>query len=257
MVFGATGDSLGRGVRRLEQRLENRLNSGRWHKRSHPTSLSLGKAQMIFVSTHPTAMARGETADWLLIIDEMQDQAANHLEAVFEPMRAANNATAIYIGTVKTRFDALWLKKRQLELDEARDGRRRVFIVSAEEVVAENPRYGRFLKRKIERFGRHHPIIASEYFNEPIGGSGGFFDRRRRRLMRGVHRRGREDSDSPITVATLDVGGVDEGASDPLTQLSNPARDYTVAHIFTVDLSDDSRQLPLYKAVYVFAWLIG
>ena len=73
-----------------------------------PVRRILGKASVVFLSTHPSAATRGETADWLLVIDELQDQVASHIEAVFEPMRAANNATALYIGTVKTTIDALW-----------------------------------------------------------------------------------------------------------------------------------------------------
>jgi hypothetical protein len=35
------------------------------------------------------------------------------------------------------------------------------------------------------QYGRHHPIIASEYFLEPIGSGAGLFPARRRTLMRG------------------------------------------------------------------------
>jgi hypothetical protein len=95
MVYGATGDGLGRGIRRLEQRLDNSWNRGLWSKAAGPARRVLGKASVVFLSTHPAAAARGETAHWLLVIDELQDQDATHLEAVFEPMRATNNATAL------------------------------------------------------------------------------------------------------------------------------------------------------------------
>jgi len=276
MVFGATGDGLGRGIRRLEQRLDNPWNEGRWSKRTRPTARVVGQAGAIFISTHPAAAARGETADWLLVIDELQDQSATHLEAVFEPMRAAHNATALYIGTVKSTTDALWLKKAELEAEQARDGQQRVFLVSSEEVVADNPDYGDFLARKIRRLGRRHPIVASEYFNEPLAGSGGLFDRRRLALMRGAHSRGLPNDPNPpardpatagpdgnqpdpvplsadlIFVATLDVGGVDEAATDPLARLANPGRDYTVAHIFAVEGPAGDQPSPTYRAVDVF-----
>jgi hypothetical protein len=54
---------------------------------------SLGWANVIFMSTHPQAATRGETAHRLFVIDELQDQDPNHLEAVFKPMRTANIAT--------------------------------------------------------------------------------------------------------------------------------------------------------------------
>ncbi len=255
IVYGATGDGMGRGIIRLEMRLDNILNSQFWIKGGRPSRRGLGKASVVFLSTHPGAAARGETAHWLLIIDEMQDQGASHLEAVFEPMRAANNATALYIGTVKSSADALWLKKGELEVLQKEDGLQRVFIVTPEEVVAENEAYGHFLANKVEKLGRRHPIVASEYFNEPIDSQGQMFDHRRLGLMRGNHERSNlpiRRSSEKIFVATLDVGGQDEAATDPLAQLANPGRDYTAAHIFELSLVDSSGPGPEYRALDVF-----
>ncbi len=257
MVFGATGDGLGRGIRRLEERLNNPWNRKYWKRARRPSRRCLGNASVVFLSTHPGAASRGETANWLLVIDEMQDQDPNHIEAVFEPMRAATNATALYIGTVKTENDALWLKKKELENEQRRDGQQRVFIVSPEEVVDDNAAYGKFLSRKVERLGRNHPIVASEYFNEPIGGGGRLFDHRRLSLMRGTHPRlnplaPNPKSPVPVFVATLDVAGQDEATTDPVAQLANPGRDYTVAHIFKIAMEREDDAGPVYQAVDVF-----
>ncbi len=89
----------------------------------------------------------------------MQDINGPHLEAVFTPMRAANNATAVYLGTVKTTRDFLWQKKMELERLTAADGKQRVFHVSPEEVIAENPAYATFLQTQIQKHGKNHPII--------------------------------------------------------------------------------------------------
>ena len=40
MVFAATGDGIGRGVRRLEERLNNRFNRDEWRKTSLSASLA-------------------------------------------------------------------------------------------------------------------------------------------------------------------------------------------------------------------------
>lgn len=257
MVFGATGDGLGRGIRRLEERLGNAWNKKRWRRAGRPLRRVLGNASVVFLSTHPGAASRGETANWLLVIDEMQDQDPNHIEAVFEPMRAATNATALYIGTVKTKADALWLKKQELEREERRDGVRRVFVVSPEEVIASNAAYGRFLTQKVNRLGRHHPIVASEYYNEPIGDQGRLFDERRLLLMHGKHGRqrapsGRRETPATITIATLDVAGQDEAATDPVARLTHPGRDYTVAHVFVMEPGQEDKAGPIYRAVDVF-----
>jgi hypothetical protein len=255
IVYGATGDGLGRGMQRLEQRLENRLNRGQWRKAARPARRLLGRAAVVFLSTHPAAAARGETAHWLLVIDEMQDQDATHLEAVFEPMRAANNATALYIGTVKSSHDALWRKKCELEEAQRTDALQRVYVVSPDEVTADNVSYGRFLAGKVRRFGRKHPVVASEYFNEPIDADGVLFDRRRLALMKGGHSRLSPAEAGQLTgqrLATLDVGGIDEGATDPLARLANPGRDYSVAHVFEVELTS-VEVTPRYRAIDVFA----
>ena len=255
IVYGATGDALGRGRRRLEARLDNEWNSGLWKRTAQPVRRELGRAAVVFLSTHPQAASRGETAHWLLVIDELQEHAPAHLEAVFEPMRAAHNASALYIGTVGHVDDALWQKKEELEAAEAADGVRRVFIVPPEAVIAENPSYGRFLEEKVARLGRDHPIVASEYFNEPIDGHSGLFDERRLALMGGYQHRQRPNRTRPskqIVVATLDVAGQDEAATDGLARLANPGRDYTVAHVFSLRMLRPDDPGPTYLALDVF-----
>ena len=254
IVYGAIGDALGLGIERLEVHLDNPLNRGTWTKRSKPTRHLLHKASVVFLSTYPLAAARGQTAHHLLVIDETQDQPAGHIEAVFTPMRAANNATALYIGTVKHTSDYLWQKKLELEREQQADGVQRVFLVDAAQVIAENPAYKLFLDAQVRKFGRLHPIVASEYFLEPIDASGGLFDHRRRALMRGDHPRQVQPQPGQIYVATLDVAGEDEAATDPIARLARPGRDYTVATIFQVlyPPPDTYAPGPTFQAVDVF-----
>jgi hypothetical protein len=219
------------------------------------------------------------------VVDELQDQDAAHVQAVLQPMRAAHNATAVYLGTARTTYDALWLKKEELERLQARDGRRRVFMSGPEEVVAENAQYGRFLAGQIKQYGRKHPLIASEYFLEPLDSRAGLFGERRLKLMRGGHSRQcsvnsrqftvnsglsaaalrqAQGAGDAVYVATLDVAGIDEGTTEPVAALDNPARDYTTCTIFrisdfgfsrfasSVGDSDSDRGGPVYEAVDVF-----
>jgi hypothetical protein len=256
IVYGAIGDGLGRGVRRLEERLDNPWTGGRWRREARPRRIVLGRAAVAFLSSHPRAASRGETADHLLVIDEAQDQDASHIEAVFTPMRAARNATAVYLGTVRLSTDFLWRKKGELEALTALDGQPRVFMVGPETVSAANPAYARFLDSQVARSGRRHPIIAAEYFLEPLDGAGGLFPPWRLALMRGRHARQTDPRPDQLLVATIDVGGQDEAAGDALSRLENPGRDYTVATIFEVapgqsDLPGLTPQ-PVYRAVDVF-----
>ncbi|MCW7072210.1 MAG: hypothetical protein OCU12_07815 [Methanophagales archaeon] len=249
IVFGAIGDGLGRMITRVEERLANKWNGTAWYKKSKPTRRMLGNAAAVFISSSVQAHARGETAQILLLIDELQDQDPAHLEAVFEPMRAAENATAVYIGTVRLKSDALWLKKEELERMEQEDGIQRVFLVYPDDITPSNPHYGRFLAAKIRRYGRKHPIIASEYFLEPIDAASGLFPARRIALMRGRHPQIHQPEKGKAYVMLIDVGGQDEAATDPVARLQNPGRDYTTATIIEIDTS---KRRPRYRAVDIF-----
>ncbi len=127
-------------------------------------------------------------------------------------------------------------------------------MVDPETVIAENPYYRDFLDGQVRKHGRHHPIIASEYYLEPIDGTGGLFGRRRRALMLGDHTRERSPRPGSCYVATIDVAGEDEAATDPIARLANPGRDYTVATIFRVEYPGPGSMAPgpTYRAVDVF-----
>lgn len=250
IIYGGLGDQVGRGIDRLEARLDNPWNRKKWKKKSKPTRRTIGKANIVFMSTHPMAATRGETAHHLLVIDEMQTQLAVHIEAVFTPMRAAHNASAVYIGTVSSKNDALWLKKQELEALQNQDGIQRVFFISPDEVTRHNPNYATFLAQQIAEKGRNHPIIRSEYFLEPVDGEGNLFDSRRRALFFGDHPQQAKPDPNTTYIATLDIAGQDETPTD-LDQLTNPMRDYTVATIWEI-IPPHNSNAPTYRAVNLF-----
>ena len=74
MVYGAVGDGLGRGMRRLEQRLDTPLTRGRWRRSANPRRYAVGNASVVFISSHHRAAGRGETADHLLVIARVDDE---------------------------------------------------------------------------------------------------------------------------------------------------------------------------------------
>src|SRR5690606_23072399 len=70
IVFGAVGDGCGRMKQRMEQRLDNYWCRGRWRKAANPDRLLFQQAALVFLSAHPAAASRGETAHSLLVLDE-------------------------------------------------------------------------------------------------------------------------------------------------------------------------------------------
>ena len=242
-----TANQIATGTGRLENRLDNLWTRGRWWTKSKPLRRGLGSAQIAFFSGHPQARAEGATANLLLIINEAQDQHEPTVERRFTPMRASTNATALYVGTVRTTADYLWRTKERLEQLQQADGQRRVFLVGAAEVGQENPAYRQFVAEQVAKRGREHPIIKTEYFNEPVDVAAGLFPRRRRQLMAGRHPRLAEPQAGQIYLALIDVAGQDEAATEAFAELDNPARDSTCCTIVRAEPGSDIG--PTYAAV--------
>jgi hypothetical protein len=116
-------------------------------------------------------------------------------------------------------------------------GQIRVFLISPESVGRENPAYSTFVRNQVRLLGRQHPLIKSEYFNEPIEAAAGLFPPRRRALMLGRHPRRYEPVADQVYLALIDIGGQDETPTDQFGLLQNPSRDYTVCTIAHVDNS--------------------
>ena len=248
-----TGGQLATGITRLEHRLENAWSGGRWWRKSKPDRRGLGKAQVAFFSGHPLARSEGATANLLLIVNETQDQNEGTIERRFTPMRASSNATALYVGTVRTTDDYLWKVKQRLEKEQLADGFPRVFMVDPYMVGAENPHYLEFVERQIELKGRQHPAVRTEFFNEPVDVAAGLFPPRRRDLMRGYHARLSGPQAGESYLALVDVGGQDEAATEAYGQeLDNPNRDYTVCTVVRVRRDDQIKVGPVYEVVDVF-----
>jgi hypothetical protein len=61
-------------------------------------TVQVGKATARFLSAAPEANARGQTADLFLVANEAQDIRPEIWDAVFDPMAASTNATALFMG---------------------------------------------------------------------------------------------------------------------------------------------------------------
>ena len=249
-------------IGRLERSLRNDWNKGRW-RQAHGYKIRLGEAEVVFLSAEPAANVAGATASLLLECDEAQDVLEAEWEKKFVPMAASANATVVYWGTAWTSRTLLAKVIRHLRELEARDGIRRVFIVTPDQVAAENEKYGEFVARQVARKGRQHPLIKTQFFNEELDAEGSMFPPARRALMQGRHRRQDAPTAGAIYCLLLDVAGEDEGAmGDPLradlAALENPKRDATVLTIVAVDLatlSDPVLRAPTYRAVSRRLWV--
>ena len=246
-------------IARLLRALDNPLTTGRWHRRDGHV-VELGRASIAFYSAEPGANVVGGTASLLLECDEAQDVLSDKWEKDFRPMGATTNATSVLYGTPWTDDTLL---ARQIVLNreaETRDGVRRHFQVSWEDVARANPTYGRHVQEQIERLGVHHPIVRTQYLLQTVAGGGRFLDPGQVALLVGEHPL--EDGPSPgrigpgAYVAGIDVAGEDEEDPDGKAVRVNPRRDSTVLTIaYTTQTIVEARVVePSFEVVRQYAW---
>lgn len=246
-------------MRRLEEVLSNNLIvRDRWQKHFGHI-YQVGRARVVFLSGSPTANIVGATASALLSVDEAQDIQTEKFDKEIAPMAASTNATTVFWGTAWTSRTLLARELRTAQAAEERDGIRRVFHLTADRVLAEVPAYGRHLRQQIERLGRNHPLVRTQYYCEEIDAEGGLFTPERQILMRGVHPAQTKPGEGISYAMLLDVAGADEAVSDLAAgDLANPGRDATALTVVAVEpgnTGDSARNLPIYRVVHRRLWV--
>jgi hypothetical protein len=247
------------GMRRLEEVLSNNvLVRDRWQKHFGHV-YQVGRARVVFLSGSPTANIVGATASALLSVDEAQDIGIEKFDKEIAPMAASTNATTVFWGTAWTSRTLLAREWRTAKAAEARDGIRRVFHLSADDVIAEVPEYGQHVQQQIERLGRNHPTIRTQYYCEEIDAEGGLFTPERQALMQGVHPPQTLPQLGETYAMLLDVAGADEAVQDLAGgDLANPGRDATALTIVAVAPGQEdglSPDLPTYRVVHRRHWV--
>jgi len=215
--------------------------------------LRAGRARAVFLSAAPSANVVGATASILLEADEAQDIAEQKWTKDFRPMGASTNVTTVLWGTAWTSRTLLAHTIRALRWAEGRDQVRRVFLIPWQQVAAEVPAYGRYVQNEIERLGRHHPLIRTQYDLEEIDGEAGMFPPSTRALMQGTHPRQRTPTAGREYAILVDVAGEAEDRLEG-EQLREecPRKDSTAATI--VEVSRNALELPRFLVMDRYYW---
>lgn len=247
-------------MRRLERVLRAHPFTTLWWRKESNYILQLGQARTIFLSGAPGSNIVGATASHLLEVDEAQDVLPEKFDREIAPMAASTNATRVFWGTAWTAETLLGRELRAAEEAQARDGRRRVFRLTADEVGLEVPAYRQFVAAQVARWGRAHPTVRTQYFSEEIEAGGGLFTPQRMALVEGEH--AWQDSPRPGSAYAflLDVGG--EEQDTPSAGLGeerqvSPRRDSTALVVVEVGLEglrDPALRAPLYRVVSLHTW---
>ena len=250
-------------MRRLETALQaNYLTHSQWHK-SAGNHYRFKNAHLTFLSAAPGSNIVGATASTLLQLDEAQDIGIEKYDKQIAPMAASTNATRVFWGTAWTGQTLLARELRAARQAEARDGIRRVFHLTSEQVRAEVPAYGHFVDDQVARLGRFHPMVRSQFFSEEIDFASGLFTPVRLSLMVGNHPAQSYPDAGKNYAMLVDLAGEDEQVrqgsftGDASESLANPNRDATAVTVVEIDLSLMGEVLPgkpRYRVVQRYLW---
>jgi hypothetical protein len=244
-------------MRRLENRLNaNPITTGRWKRRSGYI-FQVGNAYCTYLSADPTAHVVSATANRLLVVNEAQDVGILKYEKDIYPMVSSTNATRLFAGTRWTN-NTLLEREYQLALKaQKKDGLRRVFFFTAEDVRKVLPAYGETVDGAVARLGRQHPLVKTQFFCETVDAQAGMFPAGRQALIRGSHAARTEAEPGKMYAFLIDVAGQDEIRTESTGEpsLLNPGRDSTFLKIVEVDMSTVGVVgKPTYRAVFRMGW---
>ncbi len=230
---------------RLEGLLDTPWFAGQW-RREHGHMIRLGQARILFFSAQPGANVVGATASLLLECDEAQDVDEEKWNKDFRPMAAATNATTVLWGTMWTSRTLLSKTIRALRRQEAWDGMQRVFLVPWERAAEANPAYGVYVRGEIERLGRQHPLIKTQYALEEIDAEARMFPPHRQAQMRGSHPRRYTPEPGRRYALLIDVAGeTEEALQGAALRQREPRRDSTALTVVEIREQRDPLSLSL------------
>ena len=173
-------------------------------------------------------------------------------------MGASTNVTTVLWGTAWTSETLLACTIRALRRAEDKDRVRRVFVVPWERVAKEVPAYGQYVRGEMQRLGRDHPLIKTQYCLEEIDGEGGMFPPGVRALMQGTHPRQRGPANGREYAILVDVAGESEERVDgALLRRQQPRKDstaLTIVEISRIDIGDLGPTMPRFLVMDRYYW---
>lgn len=192
-------------MNRLKEVLSHPYSAGRWS--TDGDRIRLGKASIRFLSGDPSANVVGATASLLLAVDEAQDLDPDVYWQRFRPMASTTAATTVLYGTAWDDDNILEVqrklnRRRQTEVDQLN------FEAPWNVLGSMSAPYRRFVEGEIERLGRDHPTIRTQYLLEPVTAAGRLFSPQLLERMHGTHAREDRPAEYTTYVAGVDIAGV-------------------------------------------------
>ena len=174
-------------MRRLERCLAaNMLTRSLWHKHQgyiYNSAQPESSFSLVHLKQTLSAQPLPPSLKWT----KPKTLLPSKFDKDISPMAASTNATRVFWGTAWTSRTLLARELRAALAAQERDGLRRVFRLTAEDVAAEVPAYGDFVADQVQKLGRNNPMVRTQFFSEEIDAEGGMFPPARLALMRGNH----------------------------------------------------------------------
>ncbi len=208
--------------------------------RAERGGISYGDTRIRWLSAGPNTAIVGATADLMLEVDEAQLVPPDKFDREAAPMAASVNAVRVFWGTVWDDQTLLARETRSVMKGEETCGEKHAFCTTAAEVGHEVPLYADFVRGLIERFGREHPAIRTQFFCEEISDLTAMFTPARIENMKGSHEPLNGPEADHCYIFLIDIAG-----SDEITPAGRRAggfsdrRDATVVTICDVWLPED------------------
>jgi hypothetical protein len=247
-------------ILRFDQVLSrNPLTSKIWRKKGDFIRL-MDQTRISFLSGDSKSNVVGATASLLLMVNEAQDISPALYQRKFLPMASSTNATRLLAGTIWTSTTFLSQEIRHAQYSEKLDGRQRVFMVDADHVRQVLPTYGAHVDSVVSRWGREHPLVKTQYFNEEIDATTGMFNAARMALIFGSPPKfgefGGNQRGAGVYAFLIDLAGQDEAVmADPAARLANPSRDSATLSVAEIDTSTvPTLSYPTYRILHRVAW---
>ena len=173
-------------MRRLHRVLErNILVKNSWYK-EQGYIYRIGSARIYFFSGQPESNIVGATASTLLKHRRGPGCAAREVRQGYCPHGCIYQRHPGILGYRLDQPDVAWpVSSVPPGLQKRKTARRRVFVMTADDVAREVPAYRKFVNEQIAKLGRTHPLIKTQYFSEEIDAEGGMFPQERIALMQG------------------------------------------------------------------------
>ena len=243
-------------MRRLERTLRRNIITKDLWKKEAGYIYRIGNASIAFLSGAPESNIVGATASLLLELDEAQDIQPAKYEHEIAPMAASLNATRVFWGTAWTEDSLLSPEMQAALLSEKRSpSQRRVFRIDAETVSQEVPAYGRFVAEQIQRLGRDHPLIRTQYFSEELNGQTSLFGPERIRKMQGSHSFLPEPEAGMRLIILIDIAGADETSQSPDSETGSKRDATAITLCRIVDPQDGATFGVIWQPVQRLHWL--